>query len=284
MCALLTLPALIAADKNKDIRELSRDVGNLQDQIKRLQASLEEKLASLAQKQVEQTRETADQVNKSLAAMGDRLQKSLQDRQQQDNKTQVAVAGLDVRLQGVTSDLDTVKDALMSLTKSIDALTTKANDLTNAINIMQTPKAEPPTDPAHPAISATDLWNSAERDRLGGKFDLALKQFAYFLTAYGDMPQAPGAQFYIASIHQSLAERDNSHPEWDAAVQGFDLILQKYPESQRVAAALYYKGYCLNKMGRGTEAGDTFRELRKRFPNDPLAKKSLSIKPPPGKL
>src|ERR1039458_9137223 len=77
--ALCVTPAAFCADKS--ILELQRDVAALQEQVRGLQKSLDDKLAELAQKQGNQVRAAADLADKSLASIGDRMQKSLQDRQ-----------------------------------------------------------------------------------------------------------------------------------------------------------------------------------------------------------
>jgi len=52
-----------------------------------------------------------------------------------------------------------------------------------------------------PTISATDLYNNANRDRTGGKMDLALQEYSDYLRWYGNTDLSPNAQYYIASIH-----------------------------------------------------------------------------------
>ena len=46
------------------------------------------------------------------------------------------------------------------------------------------------------------------------------------------------------------------------------MVLEKYPDNNKTADALYMKGQTLVKMGRRTQGGQEFQELIKRFPSD----------------
>jgi len=274
LCALVAAPALFGADKTTDkMLDLLRDVGGLQEQIKALQKSLDDKLAAAGQNNAEQARAATEQTGKAMAALGDRVRKGLQDLQDQQTKTVEAVAGVGSQMQAVSSDLSTMRQALNDLTTAMTRLSTQVSDLGTAVKALQAPKVDAPTDPPRPEISATDLVNNAESDRLGGKLDLAMKEYTEYVSKFGDTAQAPDAQYRIGEIHYS-------NEEWDGAVKAFDLLLENYPDSKRVPDALYYKGICLGKLGRWPEATETLKDLRKRFPNNPMARLSLSIKPP----
>jgi TolA-binding protein len=270
---LIAVPALYGADKTTDaILELVRDVGGLQEQVKGLQKSLETKLADLGQTSADQARATADQAAKATAVLGDRLQKSIADQQNQQTKTLDAVAGLGAQLQSVSGDLSTMREALSELTSALAKLSTQVNDLGTAVKALQPPKADAAAAAQPPVLSATDLMSSAEGDYLGGKLDLALTEYAQYVSKFGNTDQAPYAQYRVAWIHYS-------NQEWDEAAKAFDVLLTTYPD-KRAPEALYYKGDCLGKLGRWPEAMEAENYLRKHYPNDPFAKRSLNIKPP----
>ena len=121
--------------------------------------------------------------------------------------------------------------------------------------------------PEVPPISSQALYDNATRDRMGGKLDLALQEYADYLKWYGNTELAPNAQYYIASIHSSLGDYEN-------AVREFDIVLEKYPDNNKTADAMYDKGQALIKMGRRTDGGHEFQELIKRFPSNNLATKA----------
>jgi tol-pal system protein YbgF len=166
-----------------------------------------------------------------------------------------------------------MRQALSDLTTAVARLSTQLSDLNTAVKALEAPKVDAPASVPVPEISATDLMNNAENDRLGGKLDLAMKEYTDYVSRFGDTAQAPDAQYRIGEIHYS-------NEEWDDAVKAFDLVLQNYPDSKRVPDALYYKGFCLGKLGRWPEAMETLKDLRKRFPTSPMAKLSQNVKPP----
>jgi TolA-binding protein len=269
---LIAAPALSAADKTPDkTLEILRELGGLQEQIKGLEKSLEGKLAELGQANADQARTAAEQAAKTIAALSDRLRKGLQDQQDQQTKTLSAVAGLGSQLQSVSSDVGTLKEAMNDLAAAMTKLSTKVNDLASAVKSAQGPG---PTAGGRPEISATDLFANAEGDRMGGKLDLALQEYAEYVTKFGDSGQAPEALYYIGSIHYS-------NQEWDAAVRAFDVLLQTHPDSKKlIPEALFYKADSLARLGRWPDANQTLADLRKRFPADAMAKRSLTVKPP----
>jgi TolA-binding protein len=271
---LLASPALCAADKTAEsLLEVLRDIGGLQEQIKGLQKSIEGKFADLSQTNTQQVRAAAEQAAKSMAALSDSVQKSLQGQQDQQGKTLEAVAAVSSQVQSVSDQLSTIRQALNDLTSTVNRLSTQMNDLTTAVKSAQTAKTDTTGSSSQPAISATDLLANAEGDRLGGKLALALQEYSDYATKFGDSPQASDAQYYIGSIHYS-------NQEWDAAVQAFNTLLQTYPDSKRTPESLYYKADSLARLGRSPEANDTLQELRKRFPDNHLAKQGLTAKPP----
>jgi len=270
---LIASPALFGADKTAEtMLELLRDVGGLQEQIKALQKSLEGKLADVTQAGAEQARAAAEQSGKAMAALNDSLQKGLQSQQDRQTRTLDAVAALGSQMQALSGELSTMRQALNDLTAAMSRLTTQVSDLAAAVKPAQ---AKPEFSGAQPGadISATDLFANAEADRLGGKLDLALQEYAEYAAKFANTGQAPDAQYYIGSIHYS-------NQEWDDAVKAFDLLLQTYPDSKRAPESLYYKADSLARLGRSMEAADTLKELRKRFPDSPLAKRGLTVKPP----
>lgn len=272
--ALMASPALCAADKTTEtMLEVLRDVGGLQEQIKALQKSLDGKFADLGQAGAEQARLAAEQTNKSMAALSDSVHNSLQSQQDQQTKTLEAVAAVGSQVQAVNDQLGTMRQAINDLTAAMSRVTTQINDLATAVKSAQTAKPEPSAATSQPEISATDLLANAEGDRLGGKLDLALQEYGDYVAKFGSTPQAADAQYYIGSIHYS-------NQEWDEAVKAFDVSLATYPDSKRTPESLYYKADSLARLGRWPEANDTLKDLRKRFPDNLLAKRPLTVKPP----
>ena len=270
VCLLLAVPVLAPA-ANKEIEALQRDIALLQQQIKDLQKSQDEKFAGL----LEATRTAADAANRantSVAVITSSIEKNLRD---QTDKVATPVVGLSTRLNEMGGELRTLSQAVGDLTALVNRLQVQLTDINNAIKVIQQPPVAPPPQSGQPggSASASDvppmpaetMYNAARQDYISGKYDLAVQGFNDYLKYYGNTSFAPNAQFYIAMIHFAQGN-------YEAAVKEFDMVLEKYPDNNKTADALLYKGRALVKMpGHKTEGGNEFMEVIRRYPKSDQA-------------
>jgi tol-pal system protein YbgF len=262
VCLLLAVPVLAPA-ASKEIQELQRDVALLQQQIKDLQRSQDEKFAAVIEI-ARQSIEAANRASTGVAVITSTVEKNLR-----DQTTQIAtpVQGLSTRLNEMGGELRTVTQAVGDLTALMSRLQAQLTDINNAIKVMQAPPAAPPQPGGQaaaaneaPPMPAETMYNAARQDYVSGKYDLAVQGFADYLKYYGNTGYAPNAQFYIAMVH---FVQNN----FEAAVKEFDAVLEKYPDNNKTAEALLYKGSALVKMpGHKTEGAAEFMEVIKRYP------------------
>lgn len=277
ICAwvLMASPAVAFGADNATL-QLQRDLASLQEQVRNLQKSQDDKFAAMLE-QLKQVAGSASDASKSAAA----LQQNLKTTQDQ---VVTPVAQLASRMDQMSSDLSRLSNAVTDLTASLAKMQTQMTDLINQVKVIQTPPAPPQTtaapgaaaaSPAVPPISATDLYNNADRDRNGGNYDLAVNEFSEFLKYYPDSPQAPSAQFYIGWIHYGSAHSESeagdaasAQKDYQAAADDFDNVAKNYPDdATRVPEAMYYRGMSLEHVtGHKTAAADVYIELIKRFP------------------
>jgi tol-pal system protein YbgF len=254
----------MAPAASKEIQELQRDVALLQQQVKDLQRSQDEKFAAITEL-CRQSIDAANHANTGVAVIQSNLDKSL--REQMD-KVSTPVVGLSTKLTEMGSDLRTLQQAVQDLTALMSRMQTQLTDISNGIKVNQSPLPTPPPNAIGNAAAATDappmpatkLYETARGDYLTGKYDLASPEFTDYLKYYGNTELAPNAQFYIAMIH--YAQKDFAE-----AVKQFDLVLDKYPDNNKTADALLYKGRSLVKMpGHRNEGANEFMEVIKRYP------------------
>jgi tol-pal system protein YbgF len=101
----------------------------------------------------------------------------------------------------------------------------------------QPPPDAPPTAP-HPAVPGSeDLYSQAHRDYLGGRYELATSQFRQFLESYPSDPKAPNAQYWAGECLYS-------QKRFAEALEEFQMVLQKHPQSAKAKAALLKIGLC----------------------------------------
>jgi TolA-binding protein len=276
-CILIASPAVAFGADNATL-QLQRDIASLQEQVKELQNSQNEKFAALLEL-VRQAVGNATDASKSAFALQSSLQQSLQSTQ---DKVVTPVAGLSTRMDQMSNDLRTLGNAVSDLQAILAKMHDQLTDLNNAVKVLQTPPPAPPPAvsvpgatpaglPAVPPISATDLYNNADRDHHGGHLDLALQEFSDYLKYYPDTAQAAAAQFYIGFIHYG-------QNDYETAAQDFQNVVDKYPDdATRVPEAMYYKGLSLQHMtGHKTEASQEYKELIQQFPKNDNAKKACT--------
>lgn len=261
---LIASPNLaFAVDKN--IQELQRDVALLQDQVKQLQQSQDKSFAAI-QAMVQQSLDAAIRADRDVAV----IQSSFQQNGNQLKEQVVApVVGLGARLDGVSSDVRTLQQAVTDLTSTVSKISSQLSDLNNAIKVLSAPPP-PPTQvtggapggaPAGnvPPMSQTDLFNAANADYNTGKLEISLQEFQDFLKYYGQADLAPVAQYWIGQIYYS-------NKKYDDAVQAFDMVLEKYPENAKTRDAMYYKGMSLVALGKRSAAHGVFQDMEKKYP------------------
>ena len=276
LCLLLAVPILAPA-ASKEIQELQRDVALLQQQIKDLQRSQDEKLAAILEA-ARSSVEAANRASTNVAVITSTIENNLRD---QTEKVATPVVGLSTRLNEMGAELHTLGQAVGDLTALLNRMQAQLTDLSNAVKVIQAPPAAPPaqsgqaaqsTQSAQPAATneappmpAETMYNAARQDYVSGKYDLAAPGFADYLKYYGNTGFAPNAQFYIAMIHFVQGN-------YETAVKEFDMVLEKYPDNNKTADSMLYKGRALVKMpGHKTEGGNEFMEVIRRFPKTDTA-------------
>jgi TolA-binding protein len=279
LMGVLVLPMVSAA--SKEIVELQRDVALLQEQVRSLQSSQDQKIASL-QTMVQQTLDTVNRLNTSLALLGNSIQSNA-------DKTTPAVAGLNGKLDQFSQSFSDLRDNVQDISARIGKIDAAIADLKNTVNLAAHP-APPPTGgnvnpdagqgpapqgattSAPPAgMSADQLYSNGMRDYSGGQLDLAMQEFQDYLQYYPSTQFAPNAQFYVGDIYYRKGT-------YDKAVAAFDAVNEKYQANTKTADAHYMKGLALIKMGRRDAAAKEFREVIARSSDSELvarAKKQM---------
>lgn len=263
LVAFLVFPALASAER-KEYVELQRDIAILQDQIRTLQRTIDEKLAQTTLL-VQQTLDAANKANTSIAVLENNFRERL--REQEKNVSQ-PVAGMSSKMDDLGTQMLAIREAVESLNVRFSKLEQQMVDVNSAVRTIQSPVTPPAGEGAAAgAVSSEQLYEGALRDKNGGNLDLALKEFMDFVAQFGNTSLAPNAQYYIGEIKYLRGE-------YDDAVQAFDLVLEKYEESDKTPDAHYMKAMSLAKMGQTTKARAEFNTLIKRYPQSELSAKA----------
>lgn len=269
--ALLLSPGFSYA-ASREIQELQRDLAQLQEMVRNLQQSQNERLAALTVL-VQQAVDASNKANTQVAVLESGIRQTLRD---QEKSVVAPVAGVGTKVDQMATEFQALRESVSAIASQLSKLQLQVVDIGNAVKTIQAPPAPPPAAGLGasaagglPPVPADTLYSNAQRDRLGGKLDLAMQEFQQYLQYYPQTDLAPNAQYYIAEIHFSQGEMES-------ALKEFDLVLEKYPDNSKTPDALYMKGQTLVKLGRRTQGGQEFQGLIKRFPTHDLSKKACS--------
>jgi tol-pal system protein YbgF len=271
--ALLIFPSL-ALSASREILELQREIGELNVKLQSLQNSQNDRLTEI-KVLVQQALDAANRAGASVSVLQNNLQQNIREQQ----KSVVApVVDVGAKIDQMTTDFQALRESVADISSQVGKLQQQMIDIGNAVRTIQTPAAAPPgpgpgPSPAAagsvPPVPAETLYQNAMRDRSGGKEELALQEFGDYLKYYGNTDLAPNAQFYVAELHLKQNNLDD-------ALREFDMVLEKYPDNNKTADALYMKGRTLVQMGKRTQGKQEYCELVKRFPASDLASKARS--------
>jgi len=105
----------------------------------------------------------------------------------------------------------------------------------------------------------------AEKHFLKGSFKVALAEYEKFLTLYEKSPGAPYAQLMWSHTMMSLKKPKT------ALRDGFQSVIDYWPESREATLAAYCMGAAYRKMGEVRDAQKSFRFLIKEYPDHEIA-------------
>lgn len=259
---------------SKEIVELQRDVAQLQDQVRTLQSGFDTKMATLTA-QVQQAADSANRAATALAGLQGAIQEQIREQLKQ---VAAPVAGLNSKVDEMTTAFTQVQNSVADVTTRLGKIEQQLTDLSNQVRTIGTPAAAPPgggsgSAPAPgsassvPPIDGKTLYANADRDRLGGKNDLALQEYQQYVKYFGDGPFAPNAQFWTGYIYYSQGE-------YDDALKAFDEVLVRFPPNTKTPDAYLWKGTTLVKLGQRTNGAKEFRQVIKLYPSSEAAIKA----------
>jgi len=108
----------------------------------------------------------------------------------------------------------------------------------------------------------------AEKHFLGGDFKVALAEYEKFLTLYEKSPGAPYAQLMWSHTMMNLKKPKT------ALRDGFQSVIDYWPESHEATIAAYCMGDAYRTMGEVPNAQKSFRFLIKEYPDHEIAVRS----------
>jgi tol-pal system protein YbgF len=221
--------------RKEDILQLMKDMIDLQQLVRQLQTSVDRDntaMKSLMEKM-------SDQVN----TLSGGLQKINQ-----------AVDGVKAQNDSTTRELKTTLTTLNGTVKELQENLSSARgqigSISREITSMKTT--------AQPLAGPDDIWRSGYQDFLVGNYDLAISGLQEFISKFPTDPRAAEAQLRIADSWYA-------QKKFEQAIPQYDIVLQKYPDSDTNRAALLKKGLAQAETNQ-PQAKDTLNEVVKKYP------------------
>jgi TolA-binding protein len=255
------LTGLLQAQSEKDlIRELQRDVAQLQNQIRQYKEAQDQKSA-----QLETLLKESLEANAKLATTLGSLQQSLSAAMaEQQGRLVQPISAMGSRVDQMSQSFGALQTSMDEMVRRQSRNDEKLNEILNNVKTLSAPPAAPPPSPTGTAsvgASADVAFQSAYRDFMGGKNQLAMDEFLNFLQAYPKSESAPRAQYYIGVIY----ERGE---QYEDAVKAYDAVLERYEDSPSTRDASYGKASALMKLGKNVEAKKEFTAFVAKYPTD----------------
>jgi tol-pal system protein YbgF len=106
-------------------------------------------------------------------------------------------------------------------------------------------------------------WHAMEKR----DYRLAISRFKDFLKRHPKSNLADNAQYWIGESHYGLRE-------FDQAIIEFDAVRRRYPQGEKVPAALLKQGFAFAEMGEKLNARLLLQEVVEKYPDTPEAGKA----------
>jgi len=218
--------------------------------------------------------------NAALRAQVDSLRVQVQRLRASLAKAEVAGSKSDETFLRLRADnelrLNQFADQLRILSDRLDDLDNRMANIPSKLRLMSDKAAATSSTPAATATApvstaipenadaAQKLYDTAYQDLVRGQIELAREGFLEFLRKYPHSTLADNAQYWIG---ESFYTQKN----YARAAAEFAEVPDKYPNSDKLAAALLKRAYALLGLNRQAEAKALLEQVIRKFPRAPEA-------------
>jgi len=123
------------------------------------------------------------------------------------------------------------------------------------------PVSAAPIDPAKEEAAYQNAFNLLK----AGRYDQATVAFRDFLRDYQGGSLADNAQYWLGEAYYVTRQ-------FEPALKEFQVLVQQYPDSQKLTHAMLKIGYIYDELGKTAEAEATLQTLADRYPHTTAAR------------
>lgn len=233
----------------REQRRIRGETGTVQSDVQAIRSNLADTRANLQQLQRD-FNALKERIEETRYQVGRQIGQSSREGDQRIKDLETRVAKLDETIKAQEALIKSRDDELKQLRESIAAQAAAA--------------AAPPTEKVNEGAAAeTDAvkrdYEAAVRLMDRKDYRAAITRFKDFIKKYPKSRLANNAQYWIGECHYALRE-------FDQAIVEFDAVRRKYPQGEKVPAALLKQGFAFAELGEKVNARLVLQELVEKYP------------------
>ena len=248
----------LRTDLNNEIKKLQADlllrIESLQSEIRILSTGIEEYKDFLKRpaKEIDRVREDIALRTKILEERGKTFEEKNRILEDQTKVLGEKIKGIEDRLRGLEGKMTELASKLVEIQKP-------------------PPTKEAPAEVKGVSTSVGDLYKDAYETFQKGNLEGARRKFETFLKQYPNTELSDNAQFWIGETY--YLKKD-----FEKAILEYEKAIVKYPEGDKIPAALFKQALAFLELGDKTNARNLLKRVIERYPHSEqveMAKKRL---------
>jgi tol-pal system protein YbgF len=237
----------------REQRRIRSDHASIHNEVESVRSSLADTRANMQQLQREFSA-LKERIEETRYQVGRQLGQSSRDGDQRVKDLEARVAKLTEAFKAQEGQLKAREEELRELQKNIRQQQPVAGG---------TPAESPEISAAETETIRSDYeiaWRALEKK----DYRLAISRFKEFLQKHPKSKLANNAQYWIGESHYALRE-------FDQAILEFDAVRSRYPQADKVPAALLKQGFAFAELGEKVNARLILQEVVEKYAQSPEA-------------
>jgi tol-pal system protein YbgF len=235
----------------REQRRMRTDTNTIQSDLDSMRGTLADTRANMQQMQREVSA-LKERVDEARVQVGRQIGQTSREGDQRVKNLETRLAKLEEDLKGQEEMLKTREDAIKQLRETMEAQQ----------------KTMPGDGLAEGAAAESDAirrdYEAAWRTLDKKDYKAAIGRFREFIKKYPKSTLAGNAQYWIGESHYALKE-------FDQAIIEFDAVRRRYPQGEKVPAALLKQGFAFAELGEKINARLILQEVVEKYPQSPEA-------------
>jgi tol-pal system protein YbgF len=236
----------------REQRRMRNDNASIHNEVESMRSSLADTRANMQQLQREFSA-LKERIEETRYQVGRQIGQSSRDGDQRVKDLEARVSKLTEGFKAQEGQLKAREDELRELRKSIE---------------QQPTGVSVPVEPTEISAAENDAlrrdyeiaWRALEKK----DYRVAIGRFKEFLQKHPKSKLANNAQYWIGESHYALRE-------FDQAILEFDAVRSRYPQGDKVPAALLKQGFAFAELGEKVNARLILQEVVEKYAQSPEA-------------